>query len=117
MAFSVRPGPITLLSITSDQRGFHFVAIRGEALHAKGRLQGYPNALVKLDVPLKSFFAATTAVGTTWHWALGTGARRTQRQHIKTRLRSGHRLHNSRQNLGRLKCPLLTRAAARAVQE
>jgi len=73
MAFSVKPGPVTLLSITSDQRGFHFVAIKGEALPAKGRLQGYPNGLVKLDVPLRSFFAATTAVGTTQHWALVPG--------------------------------------------
>jgi L-arabinose isomerase len=73
MAFSVKPGPVTLLSITSDQGGFHFVAIQGEALPAKGRLQGYPNALVKLEMPLRSFFAATTAVGTTQHWALVPG--------------------------------------------
>jgi L-arabinose isomerase len=73
MAFSVKPGPVTLLSITSDQRGFHFVAIRGEALPAKGKLQGYPNALVKLEMPLRSFFAATTTVGTTQHWALVPG--------------------------------------------
>ncbi len=73
MAFSVKPGPVTLLSITSDQKGFHFVAIRGEALPAKGRLQGNPNALVKLEMPLGSFFAATTTVGTTQHWALVPG--------------------------------------------
>jgi len=76
MAFSVRPGPVTLLSITSDQRGFHFVALKGEALPAKGRLQGYPNALVKLEMPLRSFFAAATAVGTTQHWALVPGDQR-----------------------------------------
>jgi L-arabinose isomerase len=73
MAFSVKPGPVTLLSITSGQKGFHFVATKGEALPAEGRLQGYPSALVKLDLPLKSFFAATTAVGTTQHWALVPG--------------------------------------------
>jgi L-arabinose isomerase len=73
MAFSVKPGPVTLLSITSDQRGFHFVAIKGEALPAKGRLQGYPNALIKLEMPLRSFFATTTAIGTTQHWALVPG--------------------------------------------
>lgn len=73
MSFSVKPGPVTLLSITTDQKGFHFVATKGEALPAKGRLQGYPNALVKLNMPLKSFFAATTTVGTTQHWALVPG--------------------------------------------
>jgi L-arabinose isomerase len=73
MAFSVKAGQVTLLSITSGQRGFHFVATKGEALPAEGKLQGYPNALVKLDVPLKSFFATTTAVGTTQHWALVRG--------------------------------------------
>jgi len=73
MAFSVRPGPITLLAIASDQEGFHFVVTRGEALPADGRLQGYPHALVKLDVPLKSFFRATTSIGTTQHWALAPG--------------------------------------------
>jgi hypothetical protein len=73
MAFSVKPGPVTLLSITSDRRGFHFVAIKGEAQPAKGRLQGYPNALVKLEMPLRSFFATTSTVGTTQHWALVPG--------------------------------------------
>jgi len=73
MSFCVKPGPVTLLSIASDQKGFHLVATKGEALPAKGRLQGYPNALVKLDMPLRSFFAATTAVGTTQHWALVPG--------------------------------------------
>ena len=73
MAFSVKPGPATLLAITSDQKGFHFVATKGETLPAEGRLEGYPNALVKLDMPLKSFFAATTALGTTQHCALVPG--------------------------------------------
>jgi len=73
MSFCVKPGPVTLLSITSDQKGFHFVATKGEALPAEGRLQGYPNALVKLDMPLKSFFNKTTTVGTTQHWALVPG--------------------------------------------
>jgi len=73
MAFSVKPGPVTLLAITSDREGFHFVATEGEALPAKGKLQGYPNALVKLHMPLKSFFATTTTVGTTQHWALVPG--------------------------------------------
>jgi len=73
MAFSVKPGAVTLLAITSDREGFHFVATKGEALPAKGKLQGYPNALIKLDIPLKCFFAATTTVGTTQHWALVPG--------------------------------------------
>jgi L-arabinose isomerase len=73
MAFSVRPGPVTLLAITSDQGEFHLVATKGEALPAKGKLQGYPNALVRLDLPLRSFFETTTAIGTTQHWALAQG--------------------------------------------
>jgi L-arabinose isomerase len=73
MAFNVKPGPVTLLAITSDQEGFHFVATKGEALGAKGKLQGYPNALVRLDVPLRSFFDTTTQIGTTQHWALVPG--------------------------------------------
>ena len=73
MAFSVRPGPVTLLSIASTQKSFHLVVARGEALAVEHRLQGYPHALVKLDIPLKSFFHATTAVGTTQHWALVPG--------------------------------------------
>jgi len=73
MSFSVKPGPVTLLSIASDRKRFHFVATKGEALPARGRLQGYPNALVRLDMPVKSFFEATTTVGTTQHWALVPG--------------------------------------------
>ena len=73
MAFSVEPGAVTLLAITSDREGFHFVATKGEALPAIGKLQGYPNAWIKLDIPLKCFFASTTSVGTTQHWALVPG--------------------------------------------
>jgi len=73
MAFSVRPGPVTLLSIASTTDGIHFVVTKGEALPSEGRLQGYPNALVKLDTPLRSFFKVTTGVGTTQHWALAPG--------------------------------------------
>jgi L-arabinose isomerase len=73
MAFSVRSGPVTLLSIASTTGGIHFVVANGEALPSEGRLQGYPNALVKLDTSLKSFFKVTTGVGTTQHWALAPG--------------------------------------------
>jgi len=73
MTFSVKPGPVTLLAITNDQKGFHFVATKGEALPVHGKLQGYPHALVKLDMPLKSFFNEITTIGTTQHWALVPG--------------------------------------------
>jgi len=73
MEFSVRPGPVTLLSIASTQVGFHFVITKGEALRARNRLEGYPHALVKLDIPLRSFFRTTTKIGTTQHWALVSG--------------------------------------------
>jgi L-arabinose isomerase len=73
MAFSVRPGPVTLLSIASTEKGFHFVVTKAEALPADGKLQGYPHALVKLESPLRSFFQATTDIGTTQHWALAPG--------------------------------------------
>jgi len=73
MAFSVRPGPVTLLSIASTTGGIHLVVTKGDALPSEGRLQGYPNALVKLNTPLKSFFKVTTEVGTTQHWALALG--------------------------------------------
>jgi len=36
-------------------------------------VQGYPNALVRLDLPLRPFFETTTAIGTTQHWALAQG--------------------------------------------
>ena len=73
MAFSVKPGPVTLLSIASTQKGFHFVVTKAEALPSDGKLQGYPHALLKLETPLRSFFQATTDVGTTQHWALAPG--------------------------------------------
>jgi len=34
------------------------------------KLQGYPHALVKLDIPLRSFFRKTIEVRTTQHLAL-----------------------------------------------
>jgi L-arabinose isomerase len=73
MAFSVRPGPVTLLSIASTTGGIHFVVAKGEPLPSEGRSEGYPSALVRLNTPLKSFFKVTTEVGTTQHWALVPG--------------------------------------------
>jgi len=73
MYFTVKPGPITLLSIASVRKGFHFVVTRAEALPADGKLRGYPCALVKLQTPLGSFFEKTTTIGTTQHWALVPG--------------------------------------------
>ena len=73
MSFSVKPGPVTLLSIASSESGFHFVVTKGEALRADGKLQGYPYALIRLDIPLRSFFRTSTDIGTTQHWALVPG--------------------------------------------
>lgn len=70
MAFSVRPESINLPAIASDKRGFHFVVTNGEVLPADGKMQGYPDVLVKPDVLPKSLSRATTCIGTTQHWAL-----------------------------------------------
>jgi L-arabinose isomerase len=73
MSFSIKPGPVTLLSIADTKNGFHFVVARGRAVRAKGKLQGYPCGLIRLDTPLKSFFQRSTGVGTTQHWAVSPG--------------------------------------------
>ena len=73
MSFSIKPGPVTLLSIANTKNAFHLVVAKGQALRAKGKLQGYPCGLIRLDTPLRSFFQRSTGVGTTQHWAVAPG--------------------------------------------
>ncbi len=74
--FSLKSGPITLLSISVDYNGkFKMVAAEGESLHGDIPQTGNTNTRVTFACPVTEFLARWCEAGPTHHLALGTGHR------------------------------------------
>lgn len=72
--FSLRSGPITLLSISSDRNGnFRMIAAEGTSLPGEIPQTGNTNTRVSFDVPVGEFLTRWCEAGPTHHLALGTG--------------------------------------------
>jgi L-arabinose isomerase len=71
--FVTRPGRVTVLQLRGTPTGWQAIAMAGQALDSEPRVEGYPHAVVRLDVPLADFLRRAAAVGTTQHWAVGYG--------------------------------------------
>ena len=72
--FSLRSGPITLLSISSDRNGnFRMIAAEGTSLPGEIPQTGNTNTRVSFDVPVGEFLTHWCEAGPTHHLALGTG--------------------------------------------
>ena len=74
--FSLKSGPITLLSINVDRNGkFHMIAAEGTSLLGDIPQTGNTNTRVTFDCPVNEFLARWCEAGPTHHLALGTGHR------------------------------------------
>ncbi|MBR2432881.1 MAG: L-fucose/L-arabinose isomerase family protein [Clostridia bacterium] len=74
--FSLKSGPITLLSINVDRNGkFHMIAAEGTSLLGEIPQTGNTNTRVTFDCPVNEFLARWCEAGPTHHLALGTGHR------------------------------------------
>ncbi len=72
--FSLKSGPITLLSINVDRNGsFRMIAAEGEALHGAIPQTGNTNTRVSFDCPIGDFLSRWCEAGPTHHLALGVG--------------------------------------------
>jgi L-arabinose isomerase len=77
--FSLKSGPITMLSISVDRNGkFRMIAAEGESLVGEIPQTGNTNTRVSFGVPICEFLARWCEAGPTHHLALGTG------HHIET---------------------------------
>jgi len=73
LQFVARPGRVTLLQLRCTPAGWQAIVTTGEAIEAMPWVEGYPHAIVRLDVPVRDFLSRVAAVGSTQHWALGYG--------------------------------------------
>lgn len=72
--FSLRSGPITLLSISVDRNGrFRMIAAEGTSLPGDIPQTGNTNTRVSFDCPVNEFLTRWCEAGPTHHLALGTG--------------------------------------------
>jgi len=70
LQFVARPGRVTLFQVRGTPTGWQAIAITGEAIETEPWVEGYPHAVVRLDVPVVDFLRRVAAVGSTQHWAL-----------------------------------------------
>ena len=74
--FSLKSGPITLLSISVDRNGkFRMIAAEGESLPGDIPQTGNTNTRVSFGCPVNEFLARWCEAGPTHHLALGIGHR------------------------------------------
>ncbi len=71
--FACRPGRITLLQLRCTPQGWGAISCGGEVVDQPARLEGYPHAVIRPDVPVLDFFRQAADVGTTQHWIMAYG--------------------------------------------
>jgi len=72
--FSIRSGPVTLLSISSDRNGkLRMIAAEGTSLPGEIPQTGNTNTRVSFGMPVGEFLTRWCEAGPTHHLALGTG--------------------------------------------
>jgi L-arabinose isomerase len=72
--FSIRQGPITILSITVDHDGsFRFVVAEGEAIEGPTPPTGNTNTHARFGPDIRTFLREWALAGPTHHFALGVG--------------------------------------------
>lgn len=72
--FSLKNGPITLLSISLDEDGrFQFIVAQGESVVGEIPSTGNTNTRCKFDMSVRDFVKEWSVSGPTHHLALGVG--------------------------------------------
>jgi len=73
LQFVASPGRVTLFQLRGTPTGWQAIVAAGEAVDTEPWVEGYPHAVVCLDVPVSDFFRRVANVGSTQHWALVHG--------------------------------------------
>lgn len=69
--FVAARGPVTLVNCVDNGQRLQLVALRGESIADAAVLsEGYPHALVRLDIPVEEFFGQNFEIGVSQHWLI-----------------------------------------------
>jgi L-fucose isomerase-like protein len=71
--FVARSGRVTLFQLRGTPTGWQAIVASGAAVETEPWLEGYPHAVIRLDVPVSEFVRRAAAVGTTQHFAMAYG--------------------------------------------
>lgn len=71
--FIASPGCVTLFQLRCTPDGWQAIAAAGESLAGAQRLEGYPHAAIRFDVPVMQFLHQSAQVGTTQHFIMAYG--------------------------------------------
>lgn len=71
--FVAHPGRVTLLQLRSTPTSWQAIVTTGEAIECEPWVEGYPHAVIRLDVPLDRFVRQVAEVGSTQHWIMAYG--------------------------------------------
>jgi L-arabinose isomerase len=73
LQFIARPGRVTMLQLRGTPQGWQAILVSGEAMDTGPWLEGYPHAVVCLDVKIDEFVRQVARVGSTQHWIMVYG--------------------------------------------
>lgn len=73
LQFVARPGPVTLLQVRGTPSGWQAIVAGGYAIETEPWLEGYPHAVIRLNVPVDKFLSQVARVGSTQHWIMAYG--------------------------------------------
>ncbi len=73
LQFVARPGPVTLFQVRGTPSGWQAIVTAGDAIETEPWLDGYPHAVIRLNVPVDKFLSQVARVGSTQHWILAYG--------------------------------------------
>jgi L-fucose isomerase-like protein len=73
LQFVACPGRVTLLNLRCTPQSWQAIVTRGESIPTEPRLEGYPHAVIRLDVPVDQFVRCVAKVGSTQHWIMAYG--------------------------------------------
>jgi L-fucose isomerase-like protein len=73
LQFVARPGRVTLFQLRSTPTSWQAIVTTGAAIETEPWVEGYPHAVIRLDVPIDQFLHQVAAAGSTQHWAVAYG--------------------------------------------
>ena len=71
--FICKPGEVTLVAMFEDNDQYRFVASLGESMERPVWVPGYGQALVHIDIPMRTYMKQIATVGVTQHFSLCFG--------------------------------------------
>ena len=71
--YVAKPGEVTLFQLRGTPEGWQAIVATGQAIDTKPWIEGYPHAVIRLDVSIDHFNRRVAKVGSTQHWVMAYG--------------------------------------------